>query len=233
MKSRKSYRKEMWLTLAGEQVALHVSAMRRKSMRLQMTDEGIIDLRIPIGCPQTEVLAFVNRHEAWLLERRHELRTREQRKRSALMVRGRELPVMESALGQFMVADNVIWVPAAWTPEQTDKALDGWLREQARSEYQRMIERWWPAFEPFGVSRPQLRIKKMRTRWGSLSTRGYINLNLSLMQLPEAMLELVVVHELCHLRDFDHGPGFRRAMSECLPDWRAREAELKTLARYL
>ena len=223
----------MWLTLAGEQVPLHVSAMRRKSMRLQMTDAGVIDLRIPLGCPQSEVLAFVKRHEDWLLQRQYELRSLEERKRSALLVRGRELPVQPSALGSFMVTDHQVWVPEGWSNAQTEKALDQWLRSQARLDFERMIERWWPSFESFGVQRPQLRIKKMRTRWGSLSKRGYINLNLSLMQLPEALLELVVVHELCHLRHFDHGPGFRRLLAQCLPDCKAREAELKSLARYL
>src|SRR5690606_39832156 len=82
---------------------------------------------------------------------------------------------------------------------------------------------------PFASQRPQLRIKKMRTRWGSLSQRGYINLNLALMQLPEHLLELVVVHELCHLKHFDHGPGFRALMSQCLPDWRVREQQLSQL----
>lgn len=233
MSSSKSYRKEMWLTLGDEQLPLQVSTMRRKSMRLQLTEQGVVDLRIPLGCPQSEVMAFVQRHEQWLLERRQEQLSRGNRQREKLMVRGRELLLQESALNEFMVTDQVIWVPSGWNPVQIEKALDQWLRDMARSEFQRMIERWWPRFEAFASQRPVLRIKKMRTRWGSLSQRGYINLNLALMQLPESLLELVVVHELCHLRHFDHGPGFRRLMGECLPDWQARERELKALARYL
>lgn len=233
MSSSKSYRKEMWLTLGDEQLPLQVSAMRRKSMRLQLTEQGVVDLRIPLGCPQSEVMAFVQRHEQWLLERRQEQLSRGNRQREKLMVRGRELLLQESALNEFMVTDQVIWVPSGWNPVQIEKALDQWLRDMARSEFQRMIERWWPRFEAFASQRPVLRIKKMRTRWGSLSQRGYINLNLALMQLPEALLELVVVHELCHLRHFDHGPGFRQLMTDCLPDWRERERELKALSRLL
>ena len=71
-----------------------------------------------------------------------------------------------------------------------------------------------------------LRIKRMRTRWGSLSKKGYINLNLALLSLPEDLIELVVVHELCHLEHFDHGPVFIACMTSCLPDWRARDKRI-------
>jgi len=42
---------------------------------------------------------------------------------------------------------------------------------------------------------------------------------------------LVVVHELCHLKHFDHGPGFRRLMTECLPDWQQRDKQLNHLSQ--
>ena len=47
------------------------------------------------------------------------------------------------------------------------------------------------------------------------------------MQLPAELIELVVVHELCHLKHFDHGTGFKSLMSEALPDWRQREKRLQ------
>lgn len=233
MTARKSYRKEMSLELGGESLRLEISAMKRKSLRLHMKDDGVVDLRIPLGCPQHEVLAFVRRHENWLLERLRVLSERQSRLQTAIMVRGRQLPLQESALDEFLVTDQQIWVPSSWTASQRQKAIDDWLRTQARTEYQRMIERWWPQFAQYSSQRPLLRIKKMKTRWGSLSQRGYINLNLALMQLPQELMELVVVHELCHLKHFDHGPGFRALMTQCLPDWRQREQALKQMASYL
>jgi len=202
-------------------------------MRLALTRDGDVDLRIPLGCPKHEVLAFVRKHEDWLLSQRLEFRQHSRQKQSGVYVRGRELPWEMSALDEFLVTDQAVWVPADWTHAEREKALDSWLRAEARIEYLRMIERWWPAFSAFASQRPVLRVKKMRSRWGSLSQKGYINLNLALIQMPESLLELVVVHELCHLKHFDHGPGFKRLMSECLPDWRERENALKTFARLI
>lgn len=233
MTARKSYRKEMSLTLGGKSVQVEISAMKRKSLRLHMKEDGVVDLRIPLGCPQHEVLAFVQKHERWLLERREALRQRDERKREAIMIRGQQVPLVYSALDEFLVTEQQVWVPQQWSAAQVQKALDDWLRGQAKVAFLQMIERWWPQFSAYSAARPTLRVKKMKTRWGSLSQRGYINLNLALMQLPEDLMELVVVHELCHLKHFDHGPGFRAMMTHCLPDWQQRERKLKQMAAYL
>ena len=73
---------------------------------------------------------------------------------------------------------------------------------------------------------PVLRVKKMRSRWGSLSRRGYINLSLALMQYPPAVIDYVVMHELCHLEYMHHGPAFHALMDRRMPDWPARKRRL-------
>lgn len=203
-----------------------LSASVRKSIRLQVTSEGEVDIRVPVGTPKADVLTFVRRHQDWLSERRDAVKERERKRDTSLMLYGRELPIVDSALGEFLVTDQQVWMPHDWPAEKKEKALDKWQREEARRCFTRLIEEWWPRFSKPGRERPVLRVKRMRTRWGSLSRRGYINLNLALLSLPEDLIELVVVHELCHLEHFDHGPGFKAAMTSCLPDWRARDKRI-------
>ena len=203
-----------------------LSASVRKSIRLQVTSQGEVDIRVPVGTPKADVLTFVRRHQDWLSERRDAVKERERKRDSSLMLYGRELPIVDSALGEFLVTDQQVWMPHDWPAEKKEKALDKWQREEARRCFTRLIEEWWPRFSTPGRERPVLRVKRMRTRWGSLSKRGYINLNLALLSLPEDLIELVVVHELCHLEHFDHGPGFKAAMTSCLPDWRARDKRI-------
>ncbi|GGY32780.1 metal-dependent hydrolase [Bacterioplanes sanyensis] len=222
----RQYQQTLQLVLGSEEVAVHIQASRRKSMRLSLTDKGAVDLRIPLRAPRSEVLAFVKRHEQWLLQQRQRLAQQQQRWQQAIMVLGRELPVSTSPDNEFLVAEQRIWVPAQWQASDIATAMDAWFRQQAKSRYQGLIEHWWPAFAQFG-DKPVLRVKKMRTRWGSLSKRGYINLNLALMQCAPDLIELVVVHELCHLRYFDHGRGFQQLMTQHLPDWQQRERRLQ------
>jgi predicted metal-dependent hydrolase len=231
MNQRKSYKREMWLEVAGESVRVLISASARKTMRLQITEEGEVDVRVPLHCNQGDVLAFVNANHRWLKERRDIACERLQRREGKVMILGKERVITRSALDSFLVTDQLVWVPETWNSAKIDKAVDHWLRSEGRMIFEQMIDQWWPFFSHFNVRRPTLRIKKMRTRWGSLSTRGYINLNLALMQLPLDLIELVVVHELCHLKHFDHGPGFRRLMAECLPDWQQRDKQLNHLSQ--
>lgn len=229
MRQRKSYKQEIWLDIDGEQVKVLVSASIRRSIRLQVTSAGDIDLRIPLETPRADVMTFVSKNHAWVQERRNAVKERAQRIDRGFVLYGRELPFVASALGEFLVTETQVWVPDEWSNEQRDKAMDRWLRREAKLVFNQWIDRWWSEFESSSIERPTLRVKHMRTRWGSLSKKGYINLNLALMSLPEDLIELVVVHELCHLHHFDHGPGFKALMTRCLPDWRARDKRINQL----
>lgn len=73
-------------------------------------------------------------------------------------------------------------------------------------------------------------IKNNVSNWGSCSTKGNINLNMQLMRLPEELRDYVILHELCHLKELNHGAGFHTLL-DSLCD--GREKELRSqLRRY-
>ena len=69
-------------------------------------------------------------------------------------------------------------------------------------------------------------IRKMKARWGSCSSQGELCFNSLLMQKDEALIDLVIVHELCHLRHFNHNRAFYKLLGNVLPDWQEREKML-------
>ena len=73
----------------------------------------------------------------------------------------------------------------------------------------------------------QVRIKHNVSNWGSCSSKGNINLNLNLMRLPEHLRDYVMLHELCHLRQMNHGPEFHALLESLCPDWQECRAKLK------
>ncbi len=77
------------------------------------------------------------------------------------------------------------------------------------------------------LSPGRVTLRDMRRKWGSCSSRDNITLNKALCYVPHHLAEYVVVHELVHMRVFNHGREFKAMMSQYLPDWKAREEELK------
>lgn len=80
------------------------------------------------------------------------------------------------------------------------------------------------------LTEPGLKIRAMRSRWGSCSAAGNLNLNLWLMQLPPPLVEYVIIHELCHLVEFNHSAAFYALMDTLIADRDTLERELKTFA---
>lgn len=89
------------------------------------------------------------------------------------------------------------------------------LRRQAKSQ---LPVRLAELASRYGFQYNRVTIKHNATNWGSCSTKGNINLNLSIMLLPKVLQDYVLIHELCHLRHPDHGHGFHLLLEHLLTD---------------
>jgi predicted metal-dependent hydrolase len=78
-----------------------------------------------------------------------------------------------------------------------------------------------------GVSYGRIEVRDQRTRWGSCSPRGTLSFNWRLVLAPFAVLDYVVVHELCHLREANHSTRFWRLVESRRPAWRDQRAWLR------
>lgn len=115
--------------------------------------------------------------------------------------------------------------------ESVVRQIGLWYRAHALKLASGYFESYWPKFEAMGHEKPALRIRAMRTRWGSYSRRtNSISLNVSLIKAPAEFMEYVVAHELAHLMHLDHSPFFRDALSSLMPDWKARRRDLRAWA---
>ena len=79
-----------------------------------------------------------------------------------------------------------------------------------------------------GVSFNKLSVKKQRSIWGSCSAKQNINFNLLLCLCPDNVVDYIVVHELCHLKELNHSKKFWYEVEKILPDYKASRLWLKT-----
>ena len=108
-------------------------------------------------------------------------------------------------------------------PEESDRVC--------RQRLEQAVEDVFPLVSPYGVRRPELKIRTMRAQWGNCHwTQGYITLNRMLYRCPEYLRRYVALHELVHFLYHDHGPGFYAVMDALMPEWKLYRKELKLYA---
>lgn len=213
---------------------------RRRSVELRVYPDRRIEVRAPLRMPQKDIDAFVLQRQAWLLKRletfSHVQPMLPPPSDAQRFVTGSEHPYLGERIqltlrkgrGGARLDDNVLHMPVADVDNAmtVEKALARWYRAQAQDDFSQRLHRWFTHFEKRGHTLPALTLRTMRSRWGSLSSRTGMTLNVELIKTPPACIDYVVLHELCHLEHMNHGPHFKALMSEYMPDWRARKATL-------
>jgi len=74
----------------------------------------------------------------------------------------------------------------------------------------------------------KITIKNQKTRWGSCSRKGNLNFNYKIALLPSKLADYIIVHELCHLEEFNHSRNFWQLVAKTIPDCLVLRRELRT-----
>jgi hypothetical protein len=118
----------------------------------------------------------------------------------------------------------LLYIQDGTDQEDRMKVLQRWHRSELRRAIEPLIEQWEPVV---GQRVSQWGIRRMKTKWGSCNREsGRIWINLELAKKHPLCLEYVVVHEMAHLLERNHGDRFAKLMDSMLPDWRARRDAL-------
>jgi hypothetical protein len=192
---------------------------RARRVRVTVDLTRGVEVVLPRRAPEREAAAAIRELRPWIERRVAEL----EGARAAVAARGDTVPYLGRSLElsaqpwrtRVLRRGDVLFVPAG---EARTPALERWYRRAARSEIEPRLQR---ACALAGTSYSRLTIRGQRTRWASCSRSGAMSFNWRLLLAPEAVLDYVVWHEVCHLEVMDHSPRFWRLLAARDPGYRA------------
>ena len=208
---------------------------RRRTIGLTIDHRGL-----RVGAPHraalSDVETLIRKHGDWVAQKLDEWRDR-RRPTPLHIAEGTQLPYLGGRLQLRITTGNTL---ASWTQEDLPtltlrlRSPDDAERLLGKALRQKALELFAPRLAHhaarFGITAPRLALSSARTRWGSCSLKTGIRLNWRLLHFPEHIIDYVIVHELAHLREMNHGHRFWAIVDHYCPDYRLAREALKTLS---
>ena len=121
--------------------------------------------------------------------------------------------------------DNlVITLPNNFVTEDIRSILKLWYVSQFKLVVEERVKHYSSII---GVFPQKITIREQKTRWGSCSTKGNINLNWKLIMASLEVLDYVVIHELCHMKQMNHSKEFWKIVESIFPQYKECRKWLK------
>ncbi len=229
-----------WLELAtagGSTIrVLKAAHPRARRLRLTVTPKGA-RVTYPHGTHPAQVSAFLRSHADWLEQKLDELNLLVKPLPPLRVGYATEIPVrgervqLDWAEGPYPRIETAEAGITLIIPRPHTRALPvarGLLASHFESLIRRDVSRWLASYVPqLGLAPTALKIRPLKSPWGSLDTRDRINLDLALALAPPAALRYVLAHELCHLKVRNHSPRFWAQVETLFPSWREQRDWLR------
>lgn len=212
---------------------------KRKTLAIHVHPDRTVTVDAPTSTPLERVNELVHKRAAWILRKLREFETyaqpvappRQYVSGESYRYLGRQirLKVEAGALTRVTLSREFLTVTTP-TPHDSDEIgelVRGWYLRRAKRVFAERFAACLPRAEALGIPMPEkFAIRQMKNRWGSCSGSGRVTLNLRLIQVDTDLIDYVILHELCHLKELNHSKHFYALMTRILPDWKDKRHTL-------
>jgi predicted metal-dependent hydrolase len=231
--------KSIQLNIDGVGPVVLEKSPKAKYMRISIRPEKGVRVSLPLRGSFDKAEAFLYEKIDWIKLHQQKMATPENRQtifteasvfntfRHNLQLTSHEQPAIKAVL-----RSNVLDIKYPAFREVTETEIQAGIRHSIEETYRHEARTFLPervAFfaQKFNLQYGKVTIKKVSTRWGSCSHTNNINLNLHLMRLPERLRDYVILHELAHITQKNHGPNFWALLEKMCPGSKALDNEMK------
>ncbi len=228
------------INYGDEIIAFEVSFSQRKTLDISVHPNQKIIVKAPVDALLEEIDRRVKKHAYWILKQQQYFSQfqpctpiRQYISGETHLYLGRQyrLKVEINLQPSVKLKGRYIHVqtPQANCTETTQKLLENWYLERAQAKFTERLDLCFVPFKHCGCDRPNLQIRRLSKRWGSLTASSTIILNRDLIRASSRGIDYVITHELCHLKHSDHSSDFYEFLSSIMPDWEERKLRLEQM----
>jgi predicted metal-dependent hydrolase len=220
-----------------------VRSARRRTSSIEIRNAEVI-VRAPPGIAEKQLLAFLAKKQRWILEKIAEqtrrintVPVRSYQHGGAFPYLGRLLilQIEQAATANVSLQDDILRVQLSRRSrlsdeEQTRRLVAGWYQQQAITL---LTGRTRALASSMGLVARKVSVKVTRSRWGQCTTSGDIQYNWYIVLAPDAIVDYLVAHEVCHLRHHNHSAAFWSLVEQVCPEWRHSRQWLRNQGAHL
>ena len=228
------------VTLCNQDTDYRLTRARRRSIGMVIDQSGL-SVRAPTWVSIREIELALRERAEWVIKTLAEWRGRDKealpaewREGAGLLYRGRPLTLALFPARKKNIAADLLHLtvlhPNPGDEGEISAFVRRWLKEQALALLAPRVFHF--ASQVTGVA-PPVALSSARTQWGSCNHRGEIRLHWRLVQLPPAIADYVIAHEVAHLVELNHSPRFWALVESLLPGHAQARRELDALTPML
>lgn len=211
-----------------------VKYSRRKTIGIYVSAENGVEVRVPHFVSRREADDFVASKQEWIEKQLANFASRPVRYEPRFRWGEAFYFLGEKQVFHWQDAEDVDIVLSGKADDPADKIearVQRWFRQQALALFTERHD-WWRSHMGSLLDLPQstLQQRSMKRRWGTCRKNGKIILNSNLARYPLNCVDVVIVHELCHLLEFNHSRRFYHLMDQVMPGWKQHDEMLNRLS---
>ena len=218
-----------------DNMPITIERKKIKNMYLRITPpNGEVKVSAPHFMSDSEIISFIKSKREWILKKQKFILENEIKaplkytNGERHYIWGKEYAlqlISNDKVKTVLIDDTTIYlpVPKRSTIEKRKNILDEFYRKELKMAIPDVLDK---CTKIVGRNPTNVSVRKMKN-WGNCKKDGRITLNLNLSKKDPECLEYVMIHELCHLIEFNHGKKFKKLMDEFCPNWKEIKKRLK------
>ena len=200
---------------------------KAKRLQLRITRHRIIEVVIPKGINIQKARTFAESNIKWIEKNYSRLKNHQDK----FLLFGDEIQIVQTKIDNIkehtfnFENPSVLKITSPSKSKVSVNKLYEWYVTRYSKIYLPRRLQEIAATHNFYVNR--ITVRNQATKWGSCSSKKNINLNYKLVKLPGRLIDYIIIHELCHLKEMNHSQKYWREVEKILPNYKSLEKELK------